>query len=1066
MENARDRIKELFDRLLLGPSEETETLVSKPSAVYLTGILWPRNTSYGVEEDDDGLERPSDESDDVSIDRGAPVYHVFKPSSIGITCFIEGASTPFSVIVSGGRYRATKNENLDDATQPIWKRESIDYLLEISADETRDAWRTSRFITSGGKEVMDDCLAVHLKRRVSDSGLSVTATLINNSEGVGRFVDENCIFQSCISVKTRVEEARGILARTDTGRSGDHDARINSLLYRDKREYAVGHGVAALWDMDTEGRVSSVRTSWIPHHISTSISPAGHPLLKPLTDDDPNLLEASFLARESKRDEVVRSLKTFCGVYEAWITDVENRIVGLPDSLKEPARENAGRCRKVLARIRSGIEHLEHDDTAWKAFCLANEVMDNQSKGAHQGAHARPLVWRPFQLAFILMTFRSVVDPSDEYRECLDLLWFPTGGGKTEAYLWLIAFVILYRRLTSEQSRRDANVDVLMRYTLRLLTIQQFQRASAMICACDQLRKRRADELGIAPISIGLYVGQGSTPNRVFDDGAQNDAYTAIEEEKGGKHPACTPRQLLYCPLCGKQLGPDCYKIDKDRRAMDIICSDKTCASVSQPLPIHTVDEEIYRRLPSLIIATVDKFAQLPRNEQIGRLFGLPSGKPPALIIQDELHLISGPLGTMVGLYETTVDLLCSRDGVRPKVIGSTATIGRASPQVKALYDRTVFQFPPPGMDASDSFFAVEDTTKPDRLYAAVCSSGRSPKLTLQATIAALIQAVQCLLDSGTYDESAVDPYWTCVAYFNSLRELGGAEVMIHDDVRRSADVYSRRLGCEFRSLENRELVELTSRVPSNRIPEYLETLKTSLLSEIEQGVPVDIVLASNMISVGVDIPRLGLMVVNGQPKSTSEYIQATSRIGRGVPGLIVTCLNASRPRDLSHFEHFKHYHQTVYGSVEATSVTPWSARARDKALHAVFIAATRHLVPGLASDKGAGDFDPLHGLVQHIRRYITRRAMNSGTDMDIGDVDTETSEVIGFWQSKVRNKGSRDLNYWAKLNPFNRTTNYFLMANAEDAYIVSGGKPTPNSLREVEPSAYFTLWPVSNNAD
>lgn len=1066
MKEVRDDIKSLFERLLLGPLEEDEVLVSIPSALYLTGILWPRDAHYGVEEDDDALERPSEEAGDASTDRGAPVYHLFKPSSIGITCFVEGTTTPFSVVVSGARYRSKGDERSGKTKHVTWVREPVHYILEIPGDETRETWVTGRFMVPGGEETVDNGLAVHVKRRVAADGLSITVTLINTSEDDTRLRDESCIFQSSIAIKIDEKCGKAVSARTGTARQGDGDELINSLLYRDRKEYAVGHGVSALWDVDSDGNVRAVRTSWIPHHVSSSISPQGHPMLRSLTDEEPNPLGARFLARESEREEVVAFLHRFCGIYEMWISDVENRLADLPDSLRETAGQNCSKCREALARLRDGTEYLRGDDAAWKAFCLANEAMDNQSMGVQHGENAKLLVWRPFQLAFILMTVRSVVDPEDDYREYLDLLWFPTGGGKTEAYLFLIAFVVFYRRLTDEYSRRNANVDVLTRYTLRLLTIQQFQRASAMICACDQLRKRREEELGETPISIGLYVGQGSTPNRILDAGSEKDACTAIEEEKEGKNPACTPRQLLHCPLCGKKLGPDCYVIDRVSRTMTIVCANEGCESGNEPLPVHTVDEDIYCHLPSLVIATVDKFAQLPRNEKMGTLLGLPDGKPPALIIQDELHLISGPLGSMVGLYETALELLCMRGGTRPKIIGSTATIGRAATQVKALYNCSIFQFPPSGIDATDSFFSVEDPTKPDRLYMAMCSSGRSPKFMLQATIAALVQIAQCLLDRGTYAEGDIDPYWTCVAYFNSLRELGGAEVMIHDDVRRSSEVYSARLGCEFRSLENRELVELTSRVPSNRIPEYLETLKISLLSEIEEGVPVDVVLASNMISVGVDIPRLGLMVVNGQPKSTSEYIQATSRIGRGIPGLIITCLNASRPRDLSHFEHFKHYHQTVYSKVEATSVTPWSSRARDKALHAILMSAARHLIAGLSGDDGAGSFDPAHPMVQHISRHIAQRAVDSGIAVDAAQINSEISDIVSFWQTKVRNRGTRRLDYWARMNPFGKATNDFLMKNAEESHHVSAGKPTPNSLREVEPSAYFALWPVPNHAD
>ncbi|MFT9251585.1 hypothetical protein [Acetobacter okinawensis] len=650
-----------------------------------------------------------------------------------------------------------------------------------------------------------------------------------------------------------------------------------------------------------------------------------------------------------------------------------------------------------------------------------------------------------------------MVDLADPDRDHVDLLWFPTGGGKTEAYLGLTAFQILYRRLTDAARRHEGGVDVLMRYTLRLLTVQQFQRAAALICACEAIRIERKD-LGEAPISLGLYVGGDATPNRV------SKALEALDLEHDGQKPKSTPRQLLECPVCGSRLDADCYERAPDDAGIDIRCPNEVCATGGKPLPVMTVDDFIYNAPPSLLIGTIDKFAQLPRRNDIRALFGLDGGLRPGLIVQDELHLISGPLGSIAGLYETVVDLLCTDDGIRPKVIGSTATIGQARRQVRALFDRPVLQFPPSGFEAADSFFAVRDKDGPDRLYVGLCSAGRSPKFALQAAAAALLQGIGHLVNVGA-DPALADPFWTAVLYFNSLRELGGAHVLLQDDIPRQIAFLASRLGGGARVLET-DAIELSSRVSSRDLPDFLAQLGNPLTdgSDPFEPEPRDAVLASNMISVGVDVSRLGLMLVNGQPKSTAEYIQASSRVGRGIDGLVMTLYNFGRPRDVSHFEHFLTYHGALYRSVEATSVTPWAPRARDKALHAVIVAAVRHLSHGMDGDEDAVDFDAKAEDVRLLIAAIRQRAdtASEGIEAEAAAEDIDAIVEEWAWRGAGARAAGTDLLYWKRPAPFGKTRPY-LMTSAEE-----GGQPgtlawiTPNSMREVEPSTAFVLKSIS----
>ena len=464
-----------------------------------------------------------------------------------------------------------------------------------------------------------------------------------------------------------------------------------------------------------------------------------------------------------------------------------------------------------------------------------------------------------------------------------------------------------------------------MRYTLRTLTVQQFQRAAALICACELMRRSdlNADgELGSAEFSIGLWVGEASTPNK---------SKTAIKVLHTDSE--STPKQIEICPSCRTDLV---WEVSVDKSRVLCRCENYDCAlSKWAELPILTVDNRIYRNPPSMLIGTIDKFAQIVRREEVGVLLGRNTEcSPPDLIIQDELHLISGPLGTLAGIYETAIDYLCAASKTVPKIIGSTATIRRAEQQVEALFQRKAFQFPPPVIDGENSGFAIIDDKSPGRRYAGITTAGRTDKYMLQAICASLLQAVN---DPDISDHER-DPYGTLVAYFNSLRILGGALVAMQDDVPKSISAISRRRTEPPRRLSEPE--EMTSRKASSEIPKVLRRLEIPF----GQSGSIDTLLASNMLSVGVDIPRLGLMVVNGQPKTMSEFIQSTSRVGRQkVPGLVVTIYNNSKPRDRAHYETFRTWHASLYRSIEATSVTPFAPRARDKALHAALVGVARH---------------------------------------------------------------------------------------------------------------------------
>jgi hypothetical protein len=638
--------------------------------------------------------------------------------------------------------------------------------------------------------------------------------------------------------------------------------------------------------------------------------------------------------------------------------------------------------------------------------------------------------WRPFQLAFLLLSIPSLADPTHADRvqpmeAHADLLWFPTGGGKTEAYLGVAAFTMAIRRLQGKLGGYDGSrgLAVIMRYTLRLLTLQQFQRATALICAMEKLRRDAVVQgdasLGAEPFTIGLWVGNKVTP------GTTEEAHRAIEDFRNpGRHRAGTPSpvQLTSCPWCGSSIDPGKdVVVDKERGRTIVYCGDpvsrcpfsrgRSSNSPFPGIPVLTVDEEIYHRPPTMMIATVDKFAMMAWRGQVRTLFGranqecerhgllwpgcecntghraskgLPAAavksvspiRPPDLIIQDEFHLISGPLGTMVGLYETAVDELCgwTLDGktVKPKIVASTATVRKAREQVNNVFMRRASVFPPHGLDVEDNYFSVQRPIerRPGRRYLGVCSPGSSRPAMLIRVYTAFLTAAQALFER--FGEAA-DPYMTMVGYFNSLRELGGMRRLAEDDVQtRSIRVRMSMTERPGLAMRNPAVIcELTSRVSSQDIPKYLDDLEIKFKATFDpstgkyvtkrnEGGPraIDMVLATNMLSVGVDVNRLGLMAVNGQPKGTAEYIQATSRVGRSFPGLVCTVLTWARPRDLSHYETFEHYHATFYKHVEAQSVTPFSPRAMDRGLTGALLSLMRLEYADFSPNEGAAVLD------------------------------------------------------------------------------------------------------------
>ncbi|HTU90197.1 MAG TPA: DISARM system helicase DrmA, partial [Gemmataceae bacterium] len=888
--------------------------------------------------------------------------------------------------------------------------------------------------------------------------------------------------------------------------SNDWDERVADLQYRDVCEFAVGHGVSTRALLDDKCDCREIHTRWIPSAEVERVAPA------PIEGVELAMEKLAVLPDVSAAKA---NLSALVSHYRAWMATQKSSIPAKPKARQDTANELLNRARIAADRIEAGIALLE-DKQVLEAFRLANKVMAVAARrrfGTMDGkdpASVDPPAWRPFQLAFLLMNLRGIVDPSHTDREVVDLLFFPTGGGKTEAYLGLAAFTLILRRLRNP-GINSAGVSVLMRYTLRLLTLDQLSRAATLICALERERQENADKLGDWPFEIGLWVGQAATPNEMGrkGDGKDNTARMRTIHYISGKS-AAPPVPLENCPWCGAKFSKNSFTLVPNPdypTDLRITCVNRDCDFTrNRPLPILAVDEPIYRRLPCFLIATVDKFAAMPWTGPVGGFFGrvdrhdkqgfygpcesnagLPLSAPlppPDLIIQDELHLISGPMGTMVGLYESALDELCSRNVgervIRPKIVASTATVRRAEKQIRALFcRREVDIFPPPGPDRRNSFFARTHHTQEShaRLYLGVAAQGRSLKVILLRVYLALLAAAQkwYLANGGKKNKSnPADPYMTLLGYFNSLRELGGSRRIIEDEVgTQLTNRSNRRREGESDSLFadrtiSYEPVELTSRVSTDKVAEA----KRRLAAPFHEDERVDVAIATNMISVGLDITRLGLMAVLGQPKTSAEYIQATSRVGRDPnrPGLVVTILNIHRPRDRSHYERFAFYHESFYRSVEATSVTPFSPRALDRGLAGTLVALARQGHAPMTPPKGATAILRERGKLDWVAQKLADRAAAlKDTQPECDDLHDRVlarcRDLLDEWEkiAKELNDLGAELQYQIESGAAQRLLYEFLNPELKKLPMRHRLFRANRSMRDVEPSVNLLVRTFEN---
>ena len=1076
---------------------------TSPSQWYLTGFIVPSGESprpdIAADSSDEIVDEVTGEApiSEESVDEGKTARKGYFPATIGLSFRIRPETCELDVRVTWGDYSRTEVDG-----RRVWKRYPRKAALPIRIPEDDAAHNL---------DVPDsDGLQIHYVTRSVSAGdgardRTVSMFLVNRrtpaTSGSPELRDLTYAFQPQMEARSDLPFPHKPVLQTFEG--GDWDETVARLHYADSPEYATGHGVSAEWDV-TEGRCHSVRTVWIGrgavHHTRT-------------TEREDLVFSMQELGRITDGAEAEAMLTSLVAAYRKWIDEQSGSW--------RPGRKGAETAAQLLVQARlaadrmdRGIQALARSEDALEAFRVANRAV---ASALRKRLNLNDPGWRPFQLAFILLNLPGVTDPSDPERGIVDLLFFPTGGGKTEAYLGLAAVAMVLRRLRHPQDRglAGAGVSVIMRYTLRLLTIDQLNRAAGLICALELERRGDEARYGRWPFEIGLWVGMAATPNRMGakGDNRRGTARRKALQFRSDPHNRPSPIPLETCPWCGSKFDDNTFHFlpnDSHPVTLQVLCGDLDCEFSEEPgLPVVAVDESLYRRQPAFVIATVDKFAALPWTGESGVLLGgadrfdsdgfygpcdLRRGRrltaslpPPDLIIQDELHLISGPLGTMAGLYEAAIEALSTRSSTghlhRPKIVASTATIRGAQDQVHALFGRSQTRiFPPPGPDRRDSFFAhTVDDDDTARFYLGIAAQGRSAKVVMRRVWVSLMgAAMKAYFDAGgdSNENNPADPYMSLVGYFNSLRELGGGRRIFEEEVRSTLRRIGlrKRLGASTRLYRDRmrfaEVVELTSRVPTNKVAEARRKLGTGYrLKAGLNGDSVDCAIATNMISVGLDIPRLGLMTVIGQPKTAAEYIQATSRVGRTTdrPGLVVTLLNVYRPRDRSHYERFKHFHHTFYRSVEVASVTPFSARALDKGLAGALVAVARHAVADMSPPSGASRIRSFRTAIDRIlyEAFVERaREQPAGSanpeefEARVQDVRSRVDGLLDSWiRIRENAEGTGPLHYQkyeGRKSPATLLSGFLDNVQDEDSRRFRAGR----SLRDVEPEVSLRLLP------
>lgn len=957
-----------------GNKNEEIFTAGKPSRTYAAGLLYPRELKSKTNNQE------SDSNEEVNTQKS------MKESSMGYTFAVPENGESLILRFDCGMYTGRNDYNYDLQTpsydknatkEKWWFRRSL-YLETNIPLLRKNSSEEFKLKDNLGEEQSDGKIRLHTHVRKINLKDNKTIRIVTVSiENISSYRDEEEAIMFQCTLNSRIN---GGLSFIDYPKASDLNIEINDedknfeMLYLDEKNYSFGHNCSTTWK-EENGDVVEVSTTFLPEYETLTMTPDITIKGEPLEIHHLEIISAKGF------EEIKSILKPLTEGYRGWLGNLKNKP--LNPYYAESRKKNLINIEAAIERIEKGISLLKNEKI-FDSFKLSNLAMLMQmnngkeirktSRNGDNLIFDKPFYnsfeklkyssideltqsarniwldnsnhvafkkskWRGFQIAFLLQSLNSIVDKESKDRSTVDLIWFPTGGGKTEAYLGVAAFSMLYRRTLNP---KDKGVDVIMRYTLRLLTTDQFQRAARLITSLEYIRRRYEGKLGKDTYSIGLWVGSQSTPN------THKQAINDIKNKK--------EFLINSCPWCGAEIKiiQNDYEGFSIGEQVECYCPDASC-DFHEGIPIQIVDEYMYENPPTFLIGTVDKFIQLSWKEDVRAFFGIDkNGKrtlsPPNLIIQDELHLISGPLGSLTGMYEVLIEELSTdyRDNnvVKPKIVAATATIKSYEEQIKNIFAREQTNlFPPSGLSISDNFFSKIKYYKnnekfPGRKYIGVYTS-------TQGMLQTQVQTFTSLLATPlAFNEKQRDPYWTILSFYNSLNDIGKAKVLTDMDIPNNLERKFEKKAIkkeERRRIYSSNVKELTSRESNSNISKSLSELKIGYRNLKDNT--IDVCLASNIIEVGVDIDRLSLMTIIGQPKTTSQYIQVSGRVGRKTderPGLVVTVYNNTSSNDKSHFEHFNEYHQKLYAQVEVNSVTPFSQFAIKRGLPAIIIGYIR----------------------------------------------------------------------------------------------------------------------------
>ncbi len=929
--------------------------------------------------------------------------------------------------------------------------------------------------TKNWSKEMKENLVFHLKLYTNSPDKYYIKTVIENKTLIPKdkfsLSKEKVNRLSCFQTKIIIESEELLPFRDyKTHLYKTDEDKMLDYLYRDKLAFGIGHNVACTWEnAQSPNTPQWIQSTFLPEYDVKNQSSETDKIKGEIL----NIKNLSVYNSDIK--SIISNLTQVAKAYKNWIEDERKDANG-----NDLGLQNIAKCEQIYNRINNGIKLLSENKKALRAFQLANtaiylqffqsqqhfskkkegfEVWERKEKLQHnfQDYGTLPFPsdripeWRPFQLAFILQCLASFVDEDSNEKELIDLLYFPTGGGKTEAYLAVSAFLIFWRRIQYPDNYNGVNI--IIRYTLRLLSAQQFERASKLILACEFIRSNHND-LGDKPISIGFWVGKKTIPNYLKD--AKKKLESIQKKLNQGNQYVVNPFQLSTCQWCNSKIisrlteKDTAYQIGhRASRKLQSFCLNNACHFSEQNggLPIVLIDEDIYSKPPTILFATVDKFASLAWKGESTTFFNNGSNRKPELIIQDELHLLNGTLGSLVGLFENALLKLCNN----PKIIASTATIKNVDKQIQGLYGREARVFPQYATNSDDTFFSkvIEDSK---RKYIGILPTGKTTVVTNLQLLASLLFA-RLEIWEKSLDKKEADNFWTILSYFKSLKEIGRFSNKINSELKpiikqlqvRYLQNNSQSERSNYSKLSYRN-IELTSRIPNEKIKKNLDKLEIRFNGNIKEHKAYDLVLATNMISVGLDVGRLGVMIMNGMPPNTAEYIQASSRVARKNEGLVMTLYDPFNSRDLSYFEDFVQFHKTFYKQVEPLSVTPFAENALDKMLFTLILAYFRHTTPYTANNAATALINDK--VKSELRNNLVQLFQNHQfAQNDIQLIIEKIDDILRDWKYKI--DAQKDLKYFWKDHPKESLIVPMQEKKNDDETLVA-----MQSMRSVEPSA------------